>query len=172
MKRIKMALTAMVAVLAVSAVGATAASASSDGHGVVTAVGGTCDVLFDRSAWVPTSAGDPLHVGTKSNISNVRVDPGGSCGVDSISGSGVMYTNAAGDAYFDGTFEFRALFNLIRCGYTGSAEGTWSAGNGPGSHSSDAGKNFSVSGSADRDYGSNPPCTDPADFSIAGWVKD
>lgn len=152
---------AVVAALALGAVGASAASAA-DGHAQITVDGNPCDVLFDRSAWS----------GDSSTLSNVRLDPSGTCGVDSITGSGTMNADSNGDASFEGAFTFRILFNLVSCSYEGAAIGSWDPGNGPApDHTSDAGKVFDLAGEADQTAGSSL-CPESGEFTLAGWVKD
>lgn len=167
MKRLKMMLMAMVAVFAIGAVSAAAANAA--GSATITVDGNPCDVLFDSTSWVPTSdPPDPPEFvpGWKTDVSNVSIDPGGTCGVDTISGSGTIYKNAAGEAYFEGTFDFRILFNLVGCRYTGWALGTWTLDSGP-----PARKILALEGEADRVM---PPSSSlcPANgvFTLDGWV--
>lgn len=183
MQRIKTMLMAMIAVLAVGAVGASAASAA-DGDGTIGIVGsGTCDVTFETDGWSPSSG---TASSWSTNVSNISVDPGGTCDVSSVSGSGVLTKYANGDASLTTdtiTVTVTILGFPVKCTYDGTLNGTWywtlhddteMAGPPPvGSQPPGEDKYFSASGTANLISGTIPGlCPDPVDLEMTARTHE
>lgn len=152
MRKVKM-LAAAVAILAVGGIAASSAQAAGTANVELVGVG-DCDVSYASSAW----GGTP----PASTISSIVVAAGGSCDVDTVTGSGTLTRTTGTAATFAGAFHIETFFGLIECDYEGALGGTWAT--------SGTKYSFDLAGSAEVQPGSSGACPDEPDLEMTGLV--